>query len=454
MSTHNHKRATFSGSLGFILSAASSAIGLGNIWRFPYLAAKYGGGVFLLFYIILVITFGYTLMMAENAIGRRTRRGPLEAFSKLNKKWAFLGVIAFIIPVIILAYYNIIGGWVVRYAVGYIGGLQSEMAQDGFFTSMLSKPGTLILFQVIFTLATTFIVYNGVEKGIERFSKILMPLLLVLAVIISVYSISLPGAMEGVKYFFIPNFEHFSINGVLAAMGQMFYSLSLAMGIMITYGSYIPDDSDLEKNVSRIEIFDTAIAILAGLMIIPAVFAFSGGDQTALSAGPGLMFITLPKVFASMGGTRFIGILFFVLVLFAALTSSVSIMETIVSTFCDKFKWSRPKATLATAVFDFALGIPAVLGYSVLSGVKFGSLDILDSMDFITNSVLMPITALLTCIFVGYVIGTGTIKDEVLKSGAFKREAIFNFMIKYAAPIFTVAILVSSILNTMGVISL
>ncbi len=450
----NQKRSTFSGSLGFILSAASSAIGLGNIWRFPYLAAKYGGGIFLLIYVILVVTFGYSLMLTENALGRKTQSGPLEAFSKLNKKWLPLGIISFVIPVIILAYYNIIGGWVVRYAVGYIAGDNMAMAEDGYFSNMLSNTPSLILFQTIFTIMTSFIVFKGVEKGIERFSKILMPMLFILAIIISVYSITLPGAMEGVKYLFVPDFGRFSLQGVLAAMGQMFYSLSLAMGIMITYGSYIPKNSDLEKNVSRIEIFDTAIAVLAGLMIIPAVFAFSGGDESALSAGPGLMFITLPKVFASMGGSRLIGLLFFILVLFAALTSSISIMETIVATLCDKLHWSRPKASIVTAVFDFLLGIPAVLGYSVLSGVKIFNFNILDFMDFITNSVLMPIAALFTCIFVGYVIGVKAIKDEVLLSGEFKREKIYTFMIKYAAPIFTVAILVSSVLDSLGIIKM
>lgn len=446
------KRSTFTGSFGFIMAAASSAIGLGNIWRFPYLAAKYGGSAFLIVYIILVLTFGFALMTAEIVIGRKTGSGPLTAFGKLNKKWGFIGVLATLVPVLILPYYNVIGGWVVNYTAGYIGGFYQDMALDTYFTDMLANPVKLIIVHCIFTAAITAIIMGGVTKGIERASKILMPVLLVLAIAISVYSITLPGAMEGVKYFFVPDMKHFSLQGVLAAMGQMFFSLSLAMGIMVAYGSYLPKDSDIEKSVARIEIFDTLIAILAGLMIIPAVFAFSGGDESALGKGPGLMFVTLPKVFASMGGTRFAGSAFFLLVLFAALTSAMSVMEAIVASICDKFGWSRNKAALASAVWSVAGGVACILGYSVWSGVKFGSMDILDTADFLTNSVIMPVTALLTCIFVGYVFGVKNIKNEITSSGKFGREKLFNVMIKYIAPIFVVAVLISSILDSFGII--
>ena len=396
------KRSTFTGSFGFVMAAASSAIGLGNIWRFPYLAAKYGGSAFLLVYIILVVSFGFALMIAENVIGRKTGKGPLAAFSHINKKWGFVGFLATIIPALILPYYNVIGGWVVNYMATYISGSYPEAGgASQFFSDMLLDPARLITVQVIFTLIVTAVVVCGIQKGIERFSKILMPILFVLAIAIAVYSITLPGAMEGVKYFFVPDLKRLSLEGILAAMGQMFYSLSLAMGIMITYGSYLPKDSDIEKSVSQIEIFDTLIAILAGLMIIPAVFAF---DKSQLSAGPGLMFITLPEVFMSMGGTRIIGILFFVLVLFAALTSAISLTEALVTSLCDKFKWNRMVSIAIVCVWSIILGIACILGYSSWSHVRFfGGLDILDSLDFITNSVFMPITALLTCILVGYV---------------------------------------------------
>ena len=449
-----NKRDTFSSGLGFVLAAAGSAVGLGNIWRFPYLAAKYGGGLFLLFYILLVFSFGYTLMIAENAIGRKTGKSALSAFGELSKKWAFLGVLATLVPAIIQPYYNVIGGWVIKYAVTFVSGGHAAAASDSFFTDMLASPGQQILYQFIFSAATTLIILRGVQKGVEKFSTILMPLLILLAMVVAVYSVSLPGAGVGIKYLFVPDFSHFSISGILAALGQMFYSLSLAMGIMIAYGSYLPKHSDLEKNVSRIEFFDTGIALLAALMIIPAVFAFSGGDESALGAGPGLMFITLPKVFESMGYSTVIGSTFFILVLFAALTSSISIMEALVSSLCDKYGWNRQKTTIGVGIASFLVGLLPILGYSVLSFINVGGMDILDMMDFITNSVLMPITALLTCIFITYAIGINVIHDEVKTSSAFKRQKLFDIMIKYIAPVFIAAILVSSVLNSLGIISL
>lgn len=446
------KRSTFSGGFGFVLAAAGSAVGLGNIWRFPYLAAKYGGGIFLLFYILLVVTFGFTLMVAENALGRKTGKSALCAFGELSKKWGFIGIIATLVPMIIQPYYNVIGGWVVEYALTYVTGGHSAAAGSTFFTDMLASPLRLLVFQFIFSGITTFVILRGVQKGVEKFSTILMPVLIALAIFVTVYSISLPGAMTGVKYFFIPDFSKFSVQGVLAALGQMFYSLSLAMGIMIAYGSYLPKDSNLEKNVSRIEIFDTGIAILAGLMIVPAVFAFSGGDETALGKGPSLMFVTLPQVFERMGMSTIIGSVFFLLVLLAALTSSISIMEAIVSSLCDRFGWSRTKTTVGAGIGSFLLGIPPILGYSLWDKVTLGGMTILDMMDFITNSVLMPICAFLTCIFVAYVIGVNVIHDEVKISSKFKRQKLFDIMIKYVAPVFIIAILVSSVLEATGVL--
>ena len=449
---NNKKRSTFSGGFGFVLAAAGSAVGLGNIWRFPYLAAKYGGGIFLLFYILLVVTFGFSLMIAENAIGRKTGKSGLCAFRELSKKWGFIGIIATLIPMIIQPYYNVIGGWVIEYATKYVTGNHQLLAQDNFFTDMLASPQRLLIYQFIFSAITTFVILRGVQKGVEKFSTILMPVLIVLAIIVTVYSITLPGAMTGVKYFFVPDFSNFSIQGVLAAMGQMFYSLSLAMGIMIAYGSYLPKDSNLEKNVGRIELFDTAIAILAGLMIVPAVFAFSGGDQSALGKGPSLMFVTLPKVFESMGMATVIGSVFFILVLLAALTSSISIMEAIVSSLCDRFGWDRNKTTICAGIGSFLFGIPPILGYNVWDKATLGGMTILDMMDFATNSILMPICALLTCILVAYVIGVNSIHDEVRISSAFKRQKLFDIMIKYVAPVFIVAILISSILEALGII--
>ncbi len=447
------KRNTFSGGLGFVLAAAGSAVGLGNIWRFPYLAAKYGGGIFLLVYIILVFTFGYSLMVAENAIGRRSGKSPLDAFKTLNKKWAFLGVIALIIPCVILPYYNVIGGWVLKYLVAYVIGTAQEAAGESYFTDMLSQPWVLLIGQTIYTFINVIILMRGVQKGVERVCTILMPILVVLAIAISVYSVTLPGAIEGVKYFLIPDFSNFSISSVLAAMGQMFYSLSLAMGIMVAYGSYLPKDSSLEKNVGKIELFDTFIAVVAGLMIIPAVFAFSGGDPDALNKGPGLMFQTLPKVFASMPLSNIMGAAFFFLVFAAAITSSMSIMETIVACVCDHFGMGRKKAVLLVGILSWLVSFLPSLGYSVLSWVEILGFNILDFMDFITNAVLMPICSLLTCLFVSIGIGVKVIEQEVCISGEFKRRRLFDVMIKYIAPVFVCAILISSVLEAFGVIA-
>lgn len=452
------KRNTFSSGLGFVLAAAGSAVGLGNIWRFPYLAAKYGGGMFLLVYIILVFTFGYALMVAENAIGRKSGKSSLDAFASLNKKWGWLGIIATIIPAIILPYYNVIGGWILKYFAEYFMGLFSgnfgaEVAAGGeYFGAMLASPWTLVIAQTIFTLFIIVVLLMGVQKGVERVSTVLMPILIVIAIIISIYSITLPGAIEGVKYFFIPKVENFSVLGVLAAMGQMFYSLSLAMGIMIAYGSYMPKNTSLEKNVGRIEFFDTLIAVLAGVMIIPAVFAF---DSSQLSAGPGLMFVTLPKVFASMPMSNIIGILFFFLVFAAAITSAMSLMETIVACVCDHTGLSRRKSVLVVGICCLLISLLPALGYNVLSDVRFfGRFDILDFMDFITNSVLMPICALLICFFVTFGIGTKAVEEEVLLEGKFGRKGLFNVMIKYIAPILVCAVLVSSVLSAFGIITM
>lgn len=450
----HHKRNTFTGSLGFVLAAAGSAVGLGNIWRFPYLAAKYGGGIFLLLYILFVLTFGYALMVAENSIGRMTGRTAISAFYDLSKKWGFLGILVTVIPAIILPYYNVIGGWVVKYTVSYLTGAHAAAASDAFFSDMLASPVQLIVFQLAFTLANVIVIMRGVQKGVEKVSTVLMPVLVLLAVVIAVFSVTLDGAIEGVKYFLIPDIQHFSVQSVLGALGQMFYSLSLAMGIMIAYGSYMPKTSDLEKSVGHIELFDTGIAVLAGLMIIPAVFAFSNGDPDALKKGPGLMFVTLPKVFESMGAPTVAGSLFFVLVLFAALTSSISLTETVAASICDRFRLERKKAALITGAWSFVIGVLPSLGYSVLSFVRIFGFDILDFMDFLSNSLLMPVAAFLTCIFTGYVLGLGKIDDEVTQDGkfGFKRKKLFGVMIKYIAPVLLVIILISSILEGVGII--
>lgn len=448
-------RSTFSGKIGFVLAAAGSAVGLGNLWRFPYLAAKYGGGIFLLTYVLLAVTFGFALMVAEIAIGRKTGLSVSGAYKKLNQKWAFLGYISAAVPIIILPYYSVIGGWVTKYIGTYVSGEGTAAASADYFTSFVSGTWQPILWFGIFVLATALIVIFGVEKGVERVSKVMMPILVILTIGIAIYVITRPGASAGLKYYLVPDFSQLSSKTFLAAIGQLFYSLSLAMGIMITYGSYMKKDVNIENSVFQIEVFDSGFALLAGLMIVPGVAVFSGVENLNAS-GPGLMFQVLPQVFDNMPGGHVIGALFFILVLFAALTSSISLMETVVSIFQDKCKLPRRVIVILVAIGTFLIGLLSSLGFGVLSFIQplgEGS-SLLDFFDFISNSVIMPIVALLTCIFVGYVIKTKAISDEVKLSSKFRFEKMFNVMIKYIAPIGLVIILVSSVLNTMGVITL
>ena len=458
METKKNKRSTFSGKIGFVLSAAGASVGLGNIWRFPYLAAKYGGGIFLLIYILLALTFGYTMIVAESALGRMTRKSPVGAFKAFGKKagWlSFGGWINAIIPVLIVPYYSVIGGWVIKYLIEYVKGNGTKLAADGYFSEFISNGASTEICFVIFCLFTLSIIYAGVRNGIERVSKFMMPILVVLSVIIAIYSVTRPGAIEGVKYFLVPNFENFSWMTVVTAMGQMFYSLSIAMGILITFGSYMKKDVSIEGSTETVEIFDTAIAVMAGLMIIPAIFAFSGSESATLQAGPSLMFITIPKVFDSMGLGTAVGILFFVLVLFAAMTSSIALTESAVSTFQDELGWSRKKSTVLMGAVMITLGSLSSLGYGPLANVTLLGMQFLDFFDFLTNSVMMPIAAISICLLVSRVAGIAAIEQEVCHGEErFRRKRVFTLMIRYLCPLFAAIILISSVANAFGLISM
>ena len=447
-------RANFSNRLGFVMAAAGSAVGLGNIWRFPYLAAKYGGGIFLLVYLILVATFGYIMIMSETTLGRMTKKSPVGAFSFFGHRFSlrFGGWINAIIPMLIVPYYSVIGGWVCKYLFAYMQGHVQQLASDTYFSNFIQNGTSVELFFLLFTFLTLLIIIMGVQNGIEKVSKIMMPILIVLAFIIAGYSVSRPGAMAGVKYFLIPNFKAFSWMTVVTALGQMFYSLSIAMGILITFGSYMKKDVDIEKSTSQVEIFDTLIAILAGLMIIPAVFAFSGGDAASLGKGPSLMFITLPKVFASMGMGTFAGILFFLLVLLAALTSSIALAESAVSTFEDELGWNRQKSTLLIGAIMLGLGTLSSLGFGPLASIQILGMDFLDFFDFLTNSIMMPIAAICTCLLVLRVVTIPRLSKEIERSSQFKRKKIFIFILKYLAIPFLLIILASSVLDVLGII--
>ena len=453
----NDNRGSFSGKIGFVLSAAGASVGLGNIWRFPYLCAKYGGGIFLFVYIILALTFGYTMIVAETAIGRNTKKSPVGAFNTLsnNKFMSVGGWINAIIPILIVPYYSVIGGWVCKYLFEYIRSDAATVASDSFFVDFISDGSKSEFWFIVFAVLVLGVIFMGVENGIERVSKLMMPVLVVLALIICVYSVTRPGALEGVKFLFIPNVQNFSIMTLVTAMGQMFYSLSIAMGILITFGSYVKKEVSIDESTRQVEFFDTAIAILASLMIIPAVFSFYNGDQSMLKAGPSLMFITMPKIFASMGFGRIIGFLFFALVLFAALTSAIALTESAVSTLSDEFGWSRRNGTLIMAVVMIVLGSLSSLGNGPLSGVTIIGMQFLDFFDFITNSVMMPMAALATCLLITRYMGMEKLTMEVEQDGhPFRRKHIFSFMIRFLCPLFVLIILVSAILNVLGIISM
>ncbi len=456
------KRSSFGGSLGFVLAAAGSAVGLGNIWRFPYLAAKDNGGLFILIYIILVVTFGFALLTTEVAIGRKTKQSPLTAYGKINKKFKGIGTLATLVPTIILPYYCAIGGWVLKYLADFTTGKGFDSAQDGYFTGFITQNISPIVTMLIFLGITAAVIFGGVNKGIEKLSRVLMPILLILVIGISIYSLTLSctdadgvtrTGLDGLKIYLIPNFEGLTFKTffvtLMDAMGQLFFSISVAMGIMITYGSYVSDDTNLVKSINRIEFFDTIVALLAGLMIVPAVYVFMGKD--GMSAGPSLMFISLPKVFGNMGTIgNVIGFLFFLMVAFAAITSSVSVMEAIVSSIMDRFGFSRKKSAVIVLIYAVVVGTIVCLGYNKLYfelTLPNGAVaQILDILDYISNNILMPLVALLTCILIGWVAKPKTIIEEVTKNGErFSRKTLYVVMIKFVVPILIAFLLVQAL---------
>lgn len=456
-------RNSFSGSIGFVLTAAGSAVGLGNIWRFPYLAAKDGGGLFLAVYLVLAVTFGFTLLTTEIAIGRKTKQSPLTAYGRLHPKWGFLGVIASLVPVIILPYYCVIGGWVVKYLLAYLTGEGSRAADEGYFSEFITGQWQPILFMAIFLFLVAFVIFRGVNKGIESFSKVLMPLLLLLVVGIAVFSLTIRcqdeagtvrTGLEGFRIYVIPELKGMTVKGfftvLLDAMGQLFFSLSVAMGIMVTYGSYVRDDSNLVRSINQIEIFDTAVAFLAGVMIIPAVYTFMGREGMAAS-GPSLMFVSLPKVFDSMGKAgNLVGALFFAMVLFAALTSAVSVMEAVVSCLMDRFHMPRFKAAALETVIALAGAVIVCLGYNRLyfdiTLPNGAHAQILDIMDYVSNNGLMPVVAIGTCVLIGWIVKPGVVIEEAEKSGCrFGRKGLYMLMIRFVAPVLLVILLLKSL---------
>ena len=465
-------RGSFTGRLGFVLAAAGSAVGLGNIWRFPYLAAKDGGGVFLACYLVMALTFGFTLLITEIAIGRKTGGSPLTAYQQIHPKMGWVGILACMIPMLILPYYCAIGGWVLKYLAVFLTGQGLAAASDSYFTGFITAQWSPIIWFAIYLGATLFVVYKGVDKGIEKLSRMLMPILLVLILVISVFSLTMKHTdaagvtrtgLQGLAVYVIPNFKGITLKQFLVvltdAMGQLFYSISVAMGIMITYGSYVDKKTNLNKSVNQIELFDTVVAFMAGMMIIPAVFTFMGEEGMAAS-GPALMFVVLPKVFSQMGNVvgTLVGIVFFLTVAFAALTSSVSVMEAIVSSVMDKFHMERKKATLVVAAITAVVGVLVCLGYNalyfeaILPNTPAGkNAQILDILDYASNYILMPVVAIATCVFVGWVVKPKTVIEEVTHGGfKFGREKLYVVMVKFITPVMLTLLL----LQALGVIRL
>lgn len=441
----------FTGQLGFIFAAAGSAVGVGNLWRFPYLAAKDGGGIFILIYLILVFTVGFSLLTTDLAIGRRTGKSAIFAYRSMDKKWGFLGFITFLVPVIIMTYYSVIGGWISHYILLFLKGDVALAAENNCFTSFLASNAS-VYYSLIFMLITALIVYGGVEKGIERVSKFIMPLLLIMVIGVALYSLFLSHTdqngevrtgLQGLMCYLRPDFSGLTLSRFLQisldAMSQLFFSLSVSMGIMITYGSYVKKDVDLAKSVSMIEFMDTGVALLAGVMIIPAIYVFLG--EEGMSAGPGLMFISLPKVFLQMGiAGRVVGFAFFVLAAFAALTSCISVLESIVANCIELFRTKRKKTTLVLSGIYLIASAIIALGYSKLYveiPLPNGSTgQLLDIMDYISNSFMMPFIALLSSIFIGWIMKTSWIIEEMeVNDKRFGRKSLYSIIVKYFLPI-------------------
>lgn len=451
------KHLGFSGKLGFVLSAAGSAVGLGNLWRFPYLTARYGGGIFILTYILLAVFFGLTLLMLEIAIGRNTGKSVIGAFTKLNPKFKWFGYLCVVVPILIVPYYCVIGGWVVKYGWSFLIGAEglvgSGVDTSAFFGGFVSDTWQPLLFFFIFAVITVVIVAFGVQKGIEKMSKILMPTLAIISLFLMVYVLCQKGAWEGVGYTLIPDFDNFGFETVLGALGQLFYSMSIGMCIMITYGSYMKKDVSIKSSSMQIAIFDSLFAIVASLIVIPAVFAFSVDPSNALAKpGPSLMFIQLTNIFNELPGGRVIGVIFFILVLFAAVTSSVSLVEAIVAVLCEDGRMKRVTACVIVFSIVLVLGSLSSLGYGVLGDVRILGKDILDSFDILSNYVLLPIVSIITCVIAGWFIDKNIMPKEIGIDKNKYLNTYFNVIIKYVAPICIFIILVSGLLDQFGVI--
>lgn len=432
--------------MGFVLATAGAAVGLGNIWRFPYLAAEHGGGVFLFTYLVLVFTVGFVLVLTESALGRKTGSGVIGVFEKIGHRWKIAGYLTFITPLIVFSFYSVVGGWVMHYTLQFFLGNSELLADSVYFNVFTADPFIPSFWTIVFIFLTAGIVLQGVQRGIEKTTRILMPVLLTMLVLLAVYCICMPGGLDGLWYFLYPDFSQFSADLVVAALGQMFFTLMIGSGVIMTYGSYLSKKDNLVKSAHAIDFFDTAVAILAGLLVIPAVFAFSGGSPETLGSGPALMFVTLPQVFITFPFGGVIGFLFFLLVFFAAVTSSVSMYEVAVTSLTDKFSVSRKTIVWGITFFITISALLVSLGFGVLDFIQINGMNILDMLDYLGNTILLPVCSLLACVAAGWVIKPQGVIDEICEEGvSFRGQKLFSLALRYLVPGAILIILITGI---------
>lgn len=441
-------RATFGGRLSAVLVTAGSAVGLGNIWRFPYVAGENGGGAFLLIYILSVLLLGVPIMLSEFAIGRNTHRNAVGAYRTLSSRWSILGYNSILAPLLIMGFYLVVSGWTLEYMIHSLTGeftrISTPEAYESLFNAFTQNPWKPLLYTVVFTLLTHGVIALGVQKGIERSARIMMPLLLLILVVLAVHSILLPGGTEGVKFLFAPDFSKVTPSTVLVALGQAFFSLSIGIGTMVTYASYFNPDTNLRHTALNVTILDTLVAVLAGVVIFPAVF--SVGIEP--SSGPSLVFITLPGIFNSMPLSMVWSSVFFLLLVVAALTSTISLHEVITAYMHEEWHMSRRAAAWSTTGACMALAAVASLSLGVLKGWNIFGLTIFDSLDYLTANILLPAGGFFTCIFVGWRLDRKILKAEISNNGTlkFRIYGVFIFLVRYVCP----AVLLLIFLDNLG----
>ena len=446
---HSQNRATLGGKLSAVLVAAGSSVGLGNIWRFPYVAGDNGGGAFLVIYILCVLLLGLPVMVAEFTIGRASQRNAVGAYRALNPRWSFLGYNGVLAAFLILGFYFVVSGWTAEYMIHSVTGSLAHFTTpeeySSIFENFISSPWRPVLYTALFVLATHFVIALGVQKGIERSAKLLMPLLFAILITLAIHAMTMPGSIEGLRFFFKPDFSKVTASTILVALGQAFFSLSIGIGTMVTYASYFKPDTNLRHTALNVTILDTLVAVLAGVVIFPAVF--SAGIEP--SSGPSLVFITLPGIFNTMPLSMVWSSAFFLLLVVAALTSTISLHEVITAYLHEEWRLSRRAAAWTTTAATMVLGTVASLSLGVLGGWKICGLSIFDSLDYITANVLLPLGGFFTCIFVGWRLDQQILKAQITNNGAlkFRIYRLYIFLLRYVCPI----ILLLIFLDNLGI---